>query len=175
MLLRLFVLVLPLFLVMGSVAHARPDTVALYVEAVMMADTATLEKVLSSNFLHISANGLMQDKENYIENLKNGKMDIRRMTVSDVISSHYGTTTLITGNVVVHGTYDPPLPQGLMRFSMVLEKVGDQEKIILSQVTPVKRSLKNKNEKDLVKKEKEADKKEGPRPKKSASQPAAAQ
>lgn len=150
MLLRLFVLVLPLLLVMGSTAHARPDTVALYVEAVMTADTATLQKILAENYLHIGANGLVQDKENYIENLKNGKMNIRRLTVSDVMTSHYGSTTLITGNVVLHGTYDPPLPQGLMRFSMVLEKVGDQEKIILSQTTPVKRAKKAKKAQKAV-------------------------
>lgn len=149
MLRRLFILVLPLILVMGSIAHARPDTVALYVEAVMTDDTATLQKILSENFLHIGSNGLVQDKENYIENLKNGKMDIRRLTVSDVITTHYGSTTLITGNAVVHGTYDPPLPQGLMRFSMVLEKVNDQEKIILSQSTPVKRVKKGKKVKKV--------------------------
>lgn len=147
MLLRLFILVLPLLLVMGSIAHARPDTVALYVEAVMTDDAAILQKILSENFLHIGANGVVQDKENYIENLKNGKMDISRLTVSDVITTHYGSTTLITGNAVVHGTYDPPLPQGLMRFSMVLEKVNDQEKIILCQVTPVKRAKKGKRAK----------------------------
>lgn len=150
MLLRLFILVLPLLLVMGSIAHARPDTVALYVEAVMTCDTATLQKILAENFLHIGSNGLVQDKENYIENLKNGKMDIRRLTVSDVITTHYGSTTLITGNAVVHGTYDPPLPQGLMRFSMVLEKVNDQEKIILSQLTPVKRAKKGKKAKKVL-------------------------
>ncbi|MEG2171761.1 MAG: nuclear transport factor 2 family protein [Desulfovibrionaceae bacterium] len=146
MLLRLVIIALPLLLLMANVAHARPDTVAQYVEAVMTQDTATLQKILAENFLHIGSNGLLQDKENYIENLKNGKMDIRRLTVSDVVSSHYGSATLLTGNAVVHGTYNPPLPQGLMRFSMVLERVGDQDKIILSQLTPVK-SLKNSKKK----------------------------
>lgn len=144
MLLRLFVLVLPLVLVMSSIAHARPDIVAQYVEAVMTADTAILQKILAENFLHIGSNGLVQDKENYIENLKNGKMDIRRLTISDGVTSHYGGATLLTGTAVVHGTATPPLPQGLMRFSMVLERANDQEKIILSQLTPVRRDKSGK-------------------------------
>lgn len=144
MLLRVFTLILPLLLVMGlmggmaTAAQAKPDTVAQYVEAVMTGDTGTLQKVLAENFLHIGGNGFLQDKENFIDSLKNGRMDVRRLTVSDVVVSHYGAATLVTGNSVVHGTFVPAQPQGLMRFCMVLEKVGDQEKVILVQRTPVK-------------------------------------
>lgn len=144
MLFRIPTLILPLLLVMGlmggmgTVAHARPDIVSQYVEAVMTADTATLQKILAENFVHIGGNGFLQDKENFIENLKDGNMDVRRLTVSDVVASHYGGATLVTGNSTVHGTFVPPQPQGSMRFTMVLQKVNDQEKVILVQRTPVK-------------------------------------
>lgn len=161
MLLRVCTLIVPLLLVMGSigamnnVAHARADAVAQYVEAVMTGDTATLQKILAENFLHIGGNGFLQDKENFIDKIKGGKVDVRRLTVSDVMTSHYGAATLVTGSSTVYGTFDPPQPQGLMRFCMVLEKVGDQDKIILVQRTPVKetkaRKPKGSSKKDAPK------------------------
>lgn len=137
---RLCVLVLPLLLLMGSAAHARPDTLALYVEAVMSNNTERLETLLADNYLRIGPGGHQQDKENFIENIKSGKMIVDRMTISDAVTTHYGNATLITGNAVFRGKFDPPMPSGPMRFSIVLEKRDKgEEKVILMQMTPIKK------------------------------------
>lgn len=136
--LRSALLALFLVLILGSAAQAKPDTVALYVEAVMTADTATLEKLLAANYLHVSGNGYVQDKENFIEMLKNRKMIIDRLLISNVKTTHYGRTTLVTGNAMLKGSFDPKLPEGLQRMTMVLERTDKGgEKVLLFQDTPV--------------------------------------
>lgn len=135
---RSALLALFLVLVLGSTARAKPDTVALYVEAVMTADAATLEKILAANYLHVSGNGYVQDKENFIEMLKNRKMIINRLTISNVKTTHFGRATLVTGNAMLKGSFEPRLPEGLQRMSMVLERnEKGEEKVILFQDTPV--------------------------------------
>lgn len=137
--------ILPVLLVLlcGSVASAKVDPVELYIEAVMTRDTATLEKLLAANYLHINGNGYLQDKEHFIASLKNGKMLIDRLTITDVNASHYGDATMITGTVLLRGKFEPKLPQGLQRLTMVLEKKDGQNKIILFQATPVRKDSRN--------------------------------
>ena len=141
--LRHTLLALALVLVCGSVAHAKADPVALFIEAVMTRDTATLEKLLAANYLHINGNGYLQDKENFIAQLKNGKMIIDRLTITDVKASHYGDATMVTGTVVLRGKFDPKLPQGLQRLTMVMEKKEGADKVILFQATPVRKDSRN--------------------------------
>ena len=42
-----------------------------------------------------------------------------------------------TANGELKGSATPPLPQGLMRYTMVLNKVSKETKIVLFQATPV--------------------------------------
>lgn len=138
MIIRCCLLSLVLLFSVSGAAHARPDSVDLFVEAVMTQDTATLEKLLAANYLHVNGNGYLQDKENFIANLKNGAMRINRLTITDVTASHYGAATLLTGTVILHGVFHPQLPSGLQRMTMVLERKGNEEKVLLFQATPVK-------------------------------------
>lgn len=135
----------PLLLVLlcGSAAQAKVDPIALFVEAVMTRDTETLDKLLAANYLHINGNGYLQDKENFIANIKNGKMRIDRLTITDVKASHYGDATMVTGTAVLRGQFEPKLPQGLQRMTMVVEKKDGADKVILFQATPVRKDSRN--------------------------------
>lgn len=137
---RCCILALAIFISLQGTALARVDTLSLYIEAIMTRDTATLEKILAENYLHINGNGYLQDKENFIASIKSGKMRIDRMSVTNIKESSYGGATLTTGNVILHGKFTPKLPEGLQRMSIVLERKGDTEKVLLFQATPVKPS-----------------------------------
>ncbi|MDE7065919.1 MAG: nuclear transport factor 2 family protein [Desulfovibrionaceae bacterium] len=127
-----------LVLVLGGAAQAKPDIVALYVEAVMTADTAMLDRILAANYLHVSGNGYVQDKEHFMKMLKSRKMIIKRLTVSNVKTTHFGRATLVTGNAMLKGSFEPRLPEGLQRMTMVLERnEKDEERVLLFQDTPV--------------------------------------
>lgn len=157
-------LALMLVLLCAPVAHAKVDPVALFIEAVMTRDTATLEKLLAANYLHINGNGYLQDKEHFIANLKNGKMVIDRLTITDVKASHFGEATMVTGTVILRGKFEPKLPQGLQRLTMVMEKKDGTDKVILFQATPVRRDSRNAADPAVKQRKNNAPKADAPAP-----------
>ena len=140
-----FVQLVPLLLALalclaGGVAHAKVDTVALYTEAVMTGDVSALEKLLAPNYWHVSSNGHIQDKENFITSIKNKDLVVDRLTLTKVRETKVGNTRLLTANGYFKGTAVPALPQGLMRFTMVLANNNGKEQVALFQATPVEPS-----------------------------------
>lgn len=118
-------------------AQAKADVVELYAHAVMTADVEALDKLLAPNYWHISANGHIQDKEHFLDSLKNKRLVINHLTITNVRRSIIGNNDLLTGNGILRGMTVPPLPQGLMRYSLVLTTVNGKEQIVLFQATPV--------------------------------------
>ncbi|WP_300801068.1 nuclear transport factor 2 family protein [uncultured Desulfovibrio sp.] len=118
-------------------AAAKADVVELYANAVISADTDMLEKVLAPNYWHVSANGHIQDKEHFIESIKNKQLVINHLTLTNLRRSMIGGCTLMTGNGILRGKATPALPEGLMRYSIVIAKNGDTEQVVLFQATPV--------------------------------------
>ncbi len=140
-----FVQLVPLLLALalclaGGVAHAKVDTVALYTEAVMTGDVSALEKLLAPNYWHVSSNGHIQDKENFLTSIKNKDLVVDRLTLTNVRETKVGNTRLLTANGYFKGTAVPALPQGLMRFTMVLANNNGKEQVALFQATPVEPS-----------------------------------
>ncbi|MDD6181620.1 MAG: nuclear transport factor 2 family protein [Desulfovibrionaceae bacterium] len=118
-------------------ALARADLPEMYAAALVSNDTETLDSILAGNYWHISANGHIQDKEHFITNIKNRKMVIDQLRLSNARTSTYGNTKVVTGNALLRGTFGHPLPQGLVRFTMVTERGTQGEKVVLFQMTPV--------------------------------------
>ncbi len=140
-----FVQLVPLLLALalclaGGVAHAKVDTVAMYTEAVMTGDVSALEKLLAPNYWHVSSNGHIQDKENFITSIKNKDLVVDRLTLTNVRETKVGNTRLLTANGYFKGTAVPALPQGLMRFTMVLANNNGKEQVALFQATHVEPS-----------------------------------
>lgn len=69
----------------GGLAHAKADTVALYTEAVMTGDIPALETLLAPNYWHINANGHIEDKEHFINTIKNKELVIDRLTFTNAL------------------------------------------------------------------------------------------
>lgn len=118
-------------------AAARADVVELYANAVISGDTEMLENILAPNYWHIAANGHIQDKEHFIESIRNKQLVINHLTLTNLRRSMIGDCTLMTGNGILRGTAVPPLPEGLMRYSVVIAKNGGTEQVVLFQATPV--------------------------------------
>lgn len=121
----------------GGIAHAKTDPVEQYTEAVMTGDVAALEKLLAPNFWYIGSNGHIRDKAHFIEEIKDKKLVVDRMTLSNLRETSVGTTRLVTANGIFHGTSEMPRPQGLMRYTMVLGDNKGTEQVVLFQATPV--------------------------------------
>ena len=132
---RMFLVSLALSLIFAGAALAKADVTELY--ALMTGDVESLDKLLAPNYWHVSANGHIQDKEHFLASLKERKLVIDRIRLSNMRSTVMGDVTLVTANGELKGSATPPLPQGLMRYTMVLNKVGKETKIVLFQATPV--------------------------------------
>lgn len=103
----------------------------------MTGDVESLDKLLAPNYWHVSANGHIQDKEHFLASIKARKLVIDRIRLSNMRSTAMGDVTLVTANGELKGSATPPLPQGLMRYTLVLNKDGKDTRIVLFQATPV--------------------------------------
>ena len=121
----------------GGLAQAKPDTVELYTEAVMIGDVPALETLLAPNYWHINANGHIEDKEHFINTIKNKELVVDRLTILNARTALIGGAQLVTGNGYFKGIAVPALPEGLMRFTLVLVKNQGREQVVLFQTTPV--------------------------------------
>ena len=120
---RMFLVSLALSLIFAGAALAKADVTELYAEALMTGDVESLDKLLAPNYWHVSANGHIQDKEHFLASLKERKLVIDRIRLSNMRSTVMGDVTLVTANGELKG--------------MVLNKVGKETKIVLFQATPV--------------------------------------
>ena len=121
----------------GGLAQAKPDTVELYTEAVMIGDVPALETLLAPNYWHINANGHIEDKEHFINTIKNKELVIVRLTFTNARTAMVGDSKLITGTGYLKAKATPPLPQGLMRVTVVVVNNKGREQVVLFQSTPV--------------------------------------
>ena len=121
----------------GGLAQAKPDTVELYTEAVMIGDVPALETLLAPNYWHINANGHIEDKEHFINTIRNKELVIDRLTFTNARTAMISDAKLITGTGYLKAKATPPLPQGLMRVTIVVVNNKGREQVVLFQSTPV--------------------------------------
>ena len=121
----------------GGLAQAKPDTVELYTEAVMIGDVPALETLLAPNYWHINANGHIEDKEHFINTIKHKELVVDRLTFTNARTAMIGDSKLITGTGYLKAKATPPLPQGLMRVTVVVVSNKGREQVVLFQATPV--------------------------------------
>ena len=121
----------------GGLAQAKPDTVELYTEAVMIGDVPALETLLAPNYWHINANGHIEDKEHFSNTIKNKELVIDRLTFTNARTAMISDAKLITGTGYLKAKATPPLPQGLMRVTVVVVNNKGREQVVLFQSTPV--------------------------------------
>ena len=121
----------------SGLAQAKPDTVELYIEAVMIGDVPALETLLAPNYWHINANGHIEDKEHFINTIKNKELVIDRLTFTNARTAMIADAKLITGTGYLKAKATPPLPQGLMRVTVVVVSNKGREQVVLFQATPV--------------------------------------
>lgn len=137
---RSLLLALMFVVACAGMVQAKASLATRYVEALMTNDTETLSTLLAGNYCHISANGHIQDKDHFIANLKQHKLTVNHLKFFNDRVSSYGNTKVITGNAQIKASYasgTSGTAEGLVRFTMVIEKGKQGEKIVLFQLTPV--------------------------------------
>lgn len=118
-------------------AGAAADPVDLFVEALLDADTDSLDRILSPNFVFIGSNGHIQDKEHFLATLRDRHLVVKSASFKNLRESSAGPVRMVTGNGTFIAISSQPLPSGLMRVTLVADNTGPRERIVLVQLTPV--------------------------------------
>lgn len=88
-------------------------------DAVIKADTASMDKLLADDYMAILPNGTLQSKEETLASLRSGTMHFTAITVSDRRVRFYGTTALVTSRADVSGTSVAGPISGSYRYTRV--------------------------------------------------------
>jgi ketosteroid isomerase-like protein len=72
-------------------------------QAILHADIPTLENLLADDYMAISSNGMLQNREQTLANLRSGKVHFTSIELSDRKVRFYGTTALVTSLASMSG------------------------------------------------------------------------
>ena len=88
-------------------------------DALMKQNTAAMDALLSDDYMAITANGTLQTKEQTLINLRNGRVHVTTLDISDRKVRFYGTTALVTSLAEVQGTNGEMNVSGSFRYTRV--------------------------------------------------------
>ena len=106
-------------------------------EALRTRDTATLEKILADEYALVDPQGAIQTKAQELATLKSGDLKFESFTAQDVKARVYVGGAVVTGRVVVKGTYKNDDINGEYRFIDVFEPKKGGWQAVASQLTRV--------------------------------------
>jgi len=87
--------------------------------AVLSRNIAAMNALLDDDFMAITANGMLQSKDETLANLRSGKVHFNSIQFSDRKVRFYGTTALVTSRAEVSGTTPEGDISGSYRYTRV--------------------------------------------------------
>ncbi|HEX5431738.1 MAG TPA: nuclear transport factor 2 family protein [Bryobacteraceae bacterium] len=72
--------------------------------AVLSSDTRAMNSLLADDYTAITANGTLQTKQDWLANLRTGRVHITTLDISDRRVRFYGDTAVVTSRAEVRGT-----------------------------------------------------------------------
>jgi ketosteroid isomerase-like protein len=91
-------------------------------QAQLTGDTSTIEKLLADDYIGITANGLINTKEQQLERMRNRTLMVTKMNVSDVKVKLYGSIAIVTSRVDLEGTNEGTSVTGVYRYTRVYKR-----------------------------------------------------
>lgn len=88
-------------------------------DAVLKSDTAAMSSLLADDFMGITSNGTLQNKEETLANLRSGRAHFTTLDVSDRKVRFYGTTAVVTSRAEVQGITPEGDLSGSYRYTRV--------------------------------------------------------
>ncbi len=105
--------------------------------AVVKADVATLEGLISDDYIFINANGQMSNKAETMNNIKTGVIKLTSNEVSDMKVRVYGDTAVVTGKSTAKGTLAGRELKGPVMFTRVYVKKNGKWQSVAFQQTRI--------------------------------------
>ena len=104
-------------------------------------DAATMDKLLANDYFGISISGQLNDKEQQLDRLRNRKLILSKIDLSDVRIKLLGRVAIVTSLARIDGTDSGESIQGTFRYTRVYKRYPDGSwKITNFEVTRVPQS-----------------------------------
>ena len=88
-------------------------------EAVLNRNVTAMDLLLAEDYVAITPNGMVQSKDDTLNNLRNGLLHFTALEISDRKVRFYGTTALVTSRVEVSGSGPNGEMSGSYRYTHV--------------------------------------------------------
>ena len=92
--------------------------------AVMSGDSATLDKLLADDFLSISSNGTLADKQGYLRGIASRQHTFNRLDISETKIRVQPSSAIVTSRAVIDGRVDGAPIHGVFRYTRVYSRSG---------------------------------------------------
>ena len=106
-----------------------------FMDAAIEADIATLDSIMSDDYVFISGVGQMMDKKEHLDSLKSGDSKYKSLTYDDVKVRTYGDTAVLTGHITGEGSNAGRNISGAHFITRVYVKQGGRWIIVSAQAT----------------------------------------
>lgn len=108
-------------------------------DAILRGNVQAMDQLLSEDYIAITANGMLQSKEQTLEAMKTGTLRFHSIDLSDRKVRFYGKTALVTSKAEVNGNSDGGELSGAYRFTRVYvrDPRGDW-KIVSFEASPIR-------------------------------------
>jgi ketosteroid isomerase-like protein len=93
-------------------------------QAQLAEDTSAMDRLLSDEFLGITAAGQVVTKAQQLDRMRTRRLDINRMDISNIKMKISGNVAVVTSLAMIEGTADGKPLRGAFRYTRVYHRVG---------------------------------------------------
>lgn len=92
--------------------------------AQLTGDVATMDKLLSDDYIGISLNGQVNTKAQQLERLRSQRIALTKLDLSEMKVKLIGTIAIVTSRAEVEGTSDSLSVKGIYRYTRVYQRLS---------------------------------------------------
>ncbi len=92
-------------------------------QAQLSDDTVSIERLLDEDYIGITANGIINTRDQQLERMRNRTLRVSRMDVSDVKVKLIRSIAIVTSRVDLEGTNDGVSVTGVYRYTRVYRRL----------------------------------------------------
>ena len=137
------VICVPLAQTIGDTASDERDLTQLVKDfnaALVKADTAFLDKVLAPDFVHYRPRGDIENRAQYLDNRKNGRVDFDSLVADEIKVRFYGDTAIVTYRSTAKGKDQHGAIDEQRLWSRVFVRRDGRWQLVHSQGTTIQKS-----------------------------------
>jgi ketosteroid isomerase-like protein len=92
-------------------------------QAQLSGDVATMDKLLSDDYIGISLNGQVNTKAQQLERIRSQRIALTRLDLSEMKVKFIGSIAIVTSRAEVEGTSDATSIKGVYRYTRVYQRL----------------------------------------------------